>query len=211
MNNMFKTTLSTIALIAVASTSFAHSPANFKTTLKSLDTAWECENHFNKDTADVAGNINQAEFCVWYLNSDRKGFFRDMHWYDLAPTGDIIAVDARNFTSANKATSAIKVELYKLVKAQLKNEMLEAELKLSKTAIDLANASIEMLEIERNALIDSLTDAETDLAEAVEDLRLANDSIRILEDSLDNLNSTFSSPAEVETCLLYTSPSQRDS
>ena len=194
---MLKTTLSVIALAATAGFASAH---NYKEQLNDLNNSWECQDHYDRGDA-IAGNIDKFEFCVWYLNNDKQGFFRDLNWYDITDSGDVIAIDARNFTSERKATEAIKVELYKLVEAQIANEKLTAELELSKTAIDLANASIEMLEIERDGLIDSLTDAETDLAEAVEDLRLANNSIRILEDSLDNLNSTFSSPAEVETAI----------
>ena len=83
MKSMLKTTLSVIALAATAGVASAH---NYKDQLNALNNSWECEAHFDMDAPNVAGITNKGEFCVWYLNNDRKGFFRDMHWYDLAPT-----------------------------------------------------------------------------------------------------------------------------
>ena len=86
-----KNLLTTTALVAVSATAVMANQDNFKVQLDNISSSFQCEAHFDKDAADVAGNINQFEFCVWYLNNNREAFFRDIHWYGLLPSGDIIS------------------------------------------------------------------------------------------------------------------------
>ena len=90
-----KNLLITTALVATAGSAFAHD--NFKTQLDSVENSFQCQNHFERGDA-IAGNIDKFEFCVWYLNNNREGFFRDIHWYDITDSGDIIAVRDYNFS-----------------------------------------------------------------------------------------------------------------
>ena len=86
-----KNLLTTTALVAVSATAVMANQDNFKVQLDNISSSFQCEAHFDKDAADIAGNINQFEFCVWYLNNNREAFFRDIHWYGLLPSGDIIS------------------------------------------------------------------------------------------------------------------------
>ena len=64
-----KNLLTTTALVAVSATAVLASNDNFKVQLDNIDRASQCQVHFDKDAADVAGNVNQFEFCVWYLRN----------------------------------------------------------------------------------------------------------------------------------------------
>ena len=105
-----KNLLTTTALVAVSATAVLASNDNFKVQLDNIDRASQCQAHFDKDAADVAGNVNQFEFCVWYLNNNREAFFRGIHWYGILDSGDVIATRDYNFSSKDKAVKAIKVE-----------------------------------------------------------------------------------------------------
>ena len=100
-----KNLLTTTALVAVSATAVLASNDNFKVQLDNLNGASQCQAHFDKDAADVAGNVNQFEFCVWYLNNNREAFFRDSHWYGILNTGDVIATRDYNFSSCLLYTS----------------------------------------------------------------------------------------------------------
>ena len=206
MKPMLKTTLSVIALATTAGFASAH---DYKAQLNNLNNSWECQDHFDRGDA-VAGNIDEFEFCVWYLNSDRKGFFRDTYWYDLAPTGDILAVEAYNFTSKNKATEAITVALTKLIEAQIQNDLLAAEVATAKAKkeqiaaqLELAEASVESLEAEKQELIASLATAGDELEAKVAELMEADatiteqrDAIAAKDIKIDMLNGIVETQAQ---------------
>ena len=114
-----------------------------------------------------------------------------MHWYDLAPTGDIIAVDARNFTSERKATEAITVELSKLIEAQITNDLLKAEIatitaKKEQIAarLELAETSVESLEADKQELIASLATAGDELEAKVAELMETDATITELRNAI---------------------------
>ena len=103
-----KNLLTTTALVAVSTTAVLASNDNFKVQLDNIDNAFQCQNHFDKDGADIAGTINQFEFCVWYLNNNREAFFRGIHWYGILDSGDVLLLVT--------ITSQAKIKLLKLSK-----------------------------------------------------------------------------------------------
>ena len=108
-----KNLLTTTALVAVSATAVMASNDNFKVQLDNIDSASQCQNHFDKDAPEAAGNINQFEFCVWYLNSNREAFFRDIHWYGILDSGDVIATRDYNFSSKDKLLKLSKLKSIK--------------------------------------------------------------------------------------------------
>ena len=185
MKSMLKTTLSVIALAATAGFASAH---NYKEQLNDLNSSWECQDHYDRGDA-IAGNIDKFEFCVWYLNNDKQGFFRDLNWYDITDSGDVIAIDARNFTSERKATEAIKVELYKLVEAKAKNAALATENGIIAATLEASEDLVAELQADKQELIESLTTAGEDLEEQVQLLLNADAAIDELEAQIRTLSS----------------------
>ena len=174
-----KNLLLTTALVATTGAAFA-SNDNFATQLAGIEKASQCQNHFDKDAPEVSANINHFEFCVWYLNNNREAFFRDINWYGLLPSGDIISTRDYNFTSKNKAEKAIKAAIEVIVEANsidvelpdgsVKSVNKEAVLALIE-AVESKDVAITALNAEVTRLTDELTkvatDAEMDIAEKV--------------------------------------------
>ena len=114
-----KTLLLSTALVAISGATFAD---NFKTQLNNIDSASQCINHFDRDAADIAGNVNQFEFCVWHINNNREAFTRDTHWYSILPSGNVVAVKQNLLTSNHKAKRVIEAAVLEIVKENLKKE-----------------------------------------------------------------------------------------
>ena len=135
---------------------------NFKVQLDNIDRASQCQAHFDKDAPEVSANINHFEFCVWYLNNNREAFFRDIHWYGLLPSGDIISTRDYNFSSKQKAEKAIKAAIQVVIEENT-------------VEVELPNGDV---------------------------VKVAEASVMTLLNAVADASST---------CLLYTSPSPRDS
>ena len=184
-----KTLLLGTAIAAVASTSFAHD--NFKTQLDNLNNSWECQDHFDRGDA-VAGNIDEFEFCVWYLNNNKEAFTRDLHWYSILPSGDIVAVKKNLLTSDHKAKSVIETAVHKIIVANLKKEhaanvaAIEAE---NSKIVSGLNNDIDTLKTELANIATTLSDR--DPAEVIAELKELGDAVVALTESRDNLQDLF--------------------
>ena len=198
-----KNLLTTTALVAVSTTAVLASNDNFKVQLDNIDNAFQCQNHFDKDGADIAGTINQFEFCVWYLNNNREAFFRDINWYGILPTGDVIATRDYNFSSKNKAEKAITAEIEKIVAKKTAEAKAAAEANADKRIAEVV-AQAEMTEDTLRAEIDSL------MAQLVAATAGTIDPVLIAELSAQ-ISAQTTEIEDLTACLLYTSPSPRDS
>ena len=163
---MKKLLLST-ALVAVSGAAFAD---NYKVQLDNLDNAFQCQNHFERG-GEIAGTIDKFEFCVWYLNSNRKGFIRNDMFYDILPTGDVIAVKKNLLSSNSKAKAAIKAAINviieeKTVEVELPNgdivKVSKDTLMTALDAIEYASTTISSLNDEVDSLTAELTKVATD-------------------------------------------------
>ena len=221
-----KNLLITTALVATAGMAQAD---NFKTQLDSVENSFQCQNHFERGDA-IAGNIDKFEFCVWYLNNNREAFFRDLHYYDLLPTGDILAVKATDLRTKQSAEKAINAFIQKIIDAKVAEAKAAAEADADKrinAIVEKADEAKEALEDELNAKIKELTEAlatkDVAHATAISELVTAHmteisdleTAISVVEEMLDSSKMDFESVSEKHqthpTCLLYTSPSPRDS
>ena len=199
-----KTLLLGTAIAAVSSAAFAHD--NYKTQLDNLNTAWECQDHFERG-ADIAGTIDEFEFCVWHLNNDRKGFLRNDMFYDILPTGNVIAIKKNDLTSKDKANKAIKTIIQKIIDEDLK-ESYENQLKEQNKMINGLEDEVDALEVKLTdvaknldiedpaaaiADITKITNAIDSLKEALE---LANDGIT--QDNLDEIRDLLNPALEIK-------------
>ena len=187
-----KNLLITTALVAVSGAAFAD---NYKVQLDNINSSFECQAHFDKDAPEVSANISHFEFCVWYLNNNREAFFRDIHWYGLLPSGDIISTRDYNFSSKNKAEKAIKAAIEVIVEANSVDVEIDGEIiSVSKARIEalIAQAAVDAetiksLEAKRDELRDKL-DAEINANEInIDNLKAARDNLAEAEATIDML------------------------
>jgi len=162
-----KNLLLSTALVAVSGAAFAD---NYKVQLDNLDNAFQCQNHFERGE-EIAGTIDEFEFCVWYLNSNREGFIRNDMFYDILPTGDVIAIKKNQLTSDAKAAKAIKAAINiiieeKTVEVELPNgdivKVSKDTLMTALDAIEYASTTISSLNDEVESLTAELTKVATD-------------------------------------------------
>ena len=188
MKTMLKTTLSVIALAATAGFASAH---NYKEQLNDLNSSWECQDHFDRGDV-IAGNIDKFEFCVWYLNNNKEAFTRDLHWYSILPSGDVVAVKKNLLTSDHKAKSVIETAVHKIIVANLKKEhaanVAKIEANNAKIVSDL-NDDIDGLEAELATIATTLGDR--DPADVIAELKKLGDDIVTLTKSRDDLKVLF--------------------
>ena len=111
-----KTLLLGTAIMAVSSAAFAHD--NYKTQLDNLNSAWECQDHFDRGT-DIAGSIDEFEFCVWHLNNNRKGFLRNDMFYDILPSGEVFAIKANQLKTKQSAEKAITAAINTIIEEKI--------------------------------------------------------------------------------------------
>ena len=192
------------ALIAVSSAAFAD---NYKVQLDNLDNAFQCQNHFERGD-EIAGTIDKFEFCVWYLNKDRKGFFRNDMFYDILPSGDVIAVKANQLRNKQSAEKAIKAAIEVIVEEKIvvktetiiEEKIIEVEVE-SGEIIDELSKKVNDLTAEAAKLLSKLGTTETDLTTAqkeimtlsnaiaanmktISDLKMARDNIKAMLDAI---------------------------
>ena len=195
----------TTVLCGIAGSAFAHD--NFKTQLDGLNSAWECQDHFDRGT-DIAGSIDEFEFCVWYLNSDSKGFIRNDMYYDILPTGDIIAVKKNVLSSDNSAKQAIKAAVEAIVQQRIQDAIDTVIAETDKVAKDLRKQITDLtLDLSDAVMADELKievikDLRDELKEAVENaetlednLSAANIKVSDLEDMIDDLEAAATTTA----------------
>ena len=177
---MKKLLLST-ALVAVSGAAFAD---NYKIQLDNLDNAFQCQNHFERGE-EIAGSIDEFEFCVWYLNSNRKGFIRNDMFYDILPSGDVIAVKKNLLSSKDKAQKAIEAAIKIIIEEKEKI---------------VYEDRIEYIVVESGEVIDQLTadliaagsQAEIDAAEIARigkelaSLKIAKEAVEAMLASIDD-------------------------
>ena len=173
----------TTVLCGIAGSAFAHD--NFKTQLDSLNSAWECQDHFDRGT-DIAGTIDEFEFCVWYLNSDSKGFFRNDMYYDILPSGDVIAVKANQLRTAQSAEKAINEAIQIIIEEKIIEVEIPGETKIIKVPVEVIKEKI--IEVESGEIIDALTSkleiAQNTLTEAASQAVIDADMISKLANDL---------------------------
>ena len=169
------------AIAAVASTSFAHT--NFKTQLDNLDTAWECQAHFDRGT-DIAGSIDEFEFCVWYLNSDRKGFLRNDMVYDILPSGEVFAIKANQLKTKQSAEKAITAAI---------NTIIEEKIVKVEVPVPGPTVTVEkIVEVEKIVTIAETVEVPVEVIKEIEKIVTVTEYVEV--------------PVEViKDCLLYTS------
>ena len=172
----------TTVLCGIAGSAFAHD--NFKTQLDGLNSAWECQDHFDRGT-DIAGSIDEFEFCVWHLNNDRKGFIRNDMFYDILPTGDVIAIKKNDLTSKDKANKAIKTVIQKIIDEDLK-ESYENQLKEQSKMINGLEDEVDALEVKLTDVAKNL-DIENPAA-AIADITKITNAIDSLKEALELAN-----------------------
>ena len=117
-----------------------------------------------------------------------------MHYYDLLPTGDILAVKATDLRTKQSAEKAIEAAVQVIIEEKL----VEVELPGKTVYIDREVIVEKIVEVESGEIIDALR----------EELKTAQDG---LMEALTDLDVDPKTPNTPNTCLLYTSPSPRDS
>ena len=177
-----KNLLITTALVAVSGAAFAD---NYKVQLDNLNTAWECQDHFDRGE-EIAGTIDKFEFCVWHLNNDRKGFIKGNMYYDILADGSVYAVKAHDLRTKQSAEKAIKAAIETII---VEKEKIVYE------------DRIEYIVVESGEVIDQLT---ADLIAAASQAEIDAAEIARIGEELASLKIA-------KDCLLYTSPSPRDS
>ena len=185
-----KTLLLGTAIAAVAGIASAD---NYKTQLDNLNTAWECQAHFERGT-DIAGSIDEFEFCVWYLNNNREGFIRNDMFYDILPTGDVIAVKKNLLTTEAKAKKAIKTVIKTIIEEKI---VVETETVIVEKIVE-SGVVINALRDDIQNLTDQLTAAATaSEIDATEIARLGG----LLKEQTETISGLEEAKAAIEAML----------